>query len=131
MSKQTRLSLARRLWPLAFLAALTSCATAPPEGAEDAPGGEAASGVVPARAETPRAMAPADSELVETVSAALARDELLAGADIRIDARDGRVALRGRVPSVRAYIRAQSIVRSIQGVRPPVDVVDLTYPPPG
>jgi osmotically-inducible protein OsmY len=71
----------------------------------------------------------ADDRAIEAaVANAFDEDELLASAAIQIEAEQGVVTLSGTVRNAKAYLRALSIARDVQGVRPPVKAIDLTYP---
>lgn len=71
---------------------------------------------------------PADPVIESAVKNALQQDGLLAMANIQVDSDEGIVTLSGTVPNATAYLRALRIARDIDGVRPPVKAIDLTYP---
>jgi hypothetical protein len=71
---------------------------------------------------------PADPVIESAVKTALRQDNLLAAANIQVEAADGVVTLSGTVHNATAYLRALRIARDVEGVRPPVKAIDLTYP---
>lgn len=106
-------------------------ATTPPPTAAPADSsvssGRAVANAAPASGQ---ASTPSDSALAQAVQNALAQDAMLGSAPIRVSVANGQVTLVGEVANARAYIRAQSVARQVDGVRPPVNVVNLTYPRP-
>lgn len=69
-----------------------------------------------------------DNSIETAVKNALQQDDLLAAADIQVNADQGVVTLSGTVPNATAYLRALRIARDVEGVRPPVKAIELTYP---
>jgi osmotically-inducible protein OsmY len=58
----------------------------------------------------------ADPEVVRAVATALAADDRLASARIRVDARDGEVILAGGLPDQAAIERARELAMGVPGV---------------
>jgi hyperosmotically inducible protein len=95
---------------LVFLVSITGCETTGSPGSSD----------IDSR--------PADPAIESAVKTALQQDGLLASANIQVNADEGVVTLSGTVPNATAYLRALRIARDVDGVRPPVKAIDLTYP---
>ncbi len=70
---------------------------------------------------------PSDRQITAAVKEALKQDELLTNATIDVNTEQGVVTLSGSVPNAQTYTRAISIARGVQGVKPPVQVEQLSY----
>ncbi len=70
-----------------------------------------------------------DRSLIRAVETAIAQDPSLEGARVQVAADGGRITLTGQVRNARDFLRIQSVVRSVPGVRPPVNVEAVSYNP--
>jgi osmotically-inducible protein OsmY len=68
-----------------------------------------------------------DAEITSSIEEAFKKHPEIATANLEVYSKDGVVNLSGTVPNAQTYNRAISLVRSIPGVRIPINASDLRF----